>query len=339
QLIGRDKLDCVPPALRRTVEASDREAWSAGGLIVRAQGDARDGLRILTYKHVIRDAAGERWLVAASLDIAELDRTLEELAALSGALESEVRQRTDELETALEQAKAADRAKSEFLATMSHELRTPLNAILGFGQILATGVAPDRSAEYGEMISRAGGHLTALINDILDYARMETGRLTLEFERFSPVEMLREVVSLMEDEAAAKGVALKADDHGPDAVALLSDPRRVRQVLLNLVSNAVKFTDEGSVAVRCAVIRKDAGVIGVEFSVSDTGRGIDADAGERIFDPFNDVHDRVHSATPGTGLGLAISRRLAELMGGSIQYASERGAGSTFTFTFEGDAC
>jgi len=207
-LIGKRKLDVVPAAIRDTVRSSDCEAWSRGEMVMTSQNDYMRGLRYLTYKHVIEDVDGERLLISNSLDVTELERAREELAALSAALESQVRVRTAELEGALSQAKAADRAKSEFLATMSHELRTPLNAVLGFGQLLSAGVSPAKSAEYGGLITRAGGHLTAVIQDILDYTQVEAGRLALRNAPFSPGATLREVARLIEPDAAAKGLDL-----------------------------------------------------------------------------------------------------------------------------------
>ncbi|MBS2040825.1 response regulator [bacterium] len=229
----------------------------------------------------------------------------------------------EELATARDAAEVANRAKSTFLTTMSHELRTPLNGILGFAQILLG----DRSMSVAQRegvatIQRSGEHLLTLINDILDLAKVESGKLDLQPEVFELMPMLNSLVELLAVRARAKGLALQFEARDlPERV--VGDPRRLRQVLLNLLGNAIKFTDQG--LVRLTVTR------GLCFRVEDTGPGISAADQERLFQPFSQFGSAQKQAE-GTGLGLSISRRLVELMGGRLQAQSVPGQGSCFTF-------
>ncbi|MFT5684221.1 MAG: signal transduction histidine kinase/DNA-binding NarL/FixJ family response regulator, partial [Myxococcota bacterium] len=251
-----------------------------------------------------------------------------ENAALINNLEDKVEQRTVALYEAQQRAEVASRAKSEFLANMSHELRTPLNAIMGYAQILQRSSSLSTSQRDGlQTIYESGTHLLSLINDVLDTARIESGRLELVTGEVVLPQLVAKIVQLLELRARRKGLRLilRVDPMLPEMVE--ADEKRLRQVLLNLVGNAVKFTTQGEVVLE--VRRSDAGR--VRFQVRDTGPGIEEDSLTRIFLPFEQAGDP-GSRSEGSGLGLAISQQFVQLMGGSIQARSTPGQGSTFWF-------
>jgi signal transduction histidine kinase len=213
---------------------------------------------------------------------------------------------------------------------MSHELRTPLNAILGYTELIADGIygdVPQRITEVLERVQASGQHLLGLINAVLDLAKIEAGQLTLELQAYSPREVVHTVVSATASLAAAKGLALRVAAPA-DLPAGRGDERRLSQVLLNLVGNAIKFTAAGEVCVRAAVADGDLLV-----SVADTGPGIEAAQQGRIFEEFQQADGTSTRHQGGTGLGLAIARRIVELHGGRIWVESAPGQGATFSFT------
>ncbi|MCK6490626.1 MAG: ATP-binding protein [Planctomycetes bacterium] len=266
----------------------------------------------------------------------------DEIAALAGAInrslaalgraQDELRARSSELASARERAEAANRAKSAFLATMSHELRTPLNGVLGMAELLLGGETDAERRSRLEVIRASGEDLLELINDVLDLSKVEAERLELEQVRLHPWEIAERVLDLLAPRAHAKGVELAFIPGDGLPHALAGDSQRFRQVLTNLVGNAVKFTERGEVTVWADAEAAGAEVI-LRVAVSDTGPGMSAAVRDRLFQPFVQGDAGTARTYGGTGLGLAISRRLVELMGGTIEVDSEPGRGSTFAFT------
>lgn len=238
------------------------------------------------------------------------------------------RQTQEELVRAKEAAEAASRAKTDFLAMISHEIRTPLNGVIGFTYLLLDGTLPPEQNRFVETIRQSAEALLAIINDILDFSKIEAGKLQLVGEHFSVGDTVAAVAELLAPRAEEKGLEL-ALEIGPELPpTMLGDSARVRQVLMNLVGNALKFTDDGHVLI-------EAGIVGsmVRLAVSDTGPGIPTDKHALLFQRFSQVESASTRRHGGTGLGLAISRQLVELMGGQIGFESEPGRGSTFWFT------
>ncbi|MBS1228427.1 MAG: hypothetical protein H6R17_1704 [Proteobacteria bacterium] len=243
------------------------------------------------------------------------------------------RQQTEQmLRQAKDAAETASLAKSSFLANMSHEIRTPMNAIIGLTHLLRRSQPMPQQAERLAKIETAGNHLLSIINDILDISKIEAGKLQLEHTNFSLNAVLDHVRSLISDQAQAKGLAIEID---PDGVPiwLRGDPTRLRQALFNYTSNAIKFTEHGSIALRALLLAENGDEIVVRFEVADTGIGISAEQAAGLFKVFEQADASTTRKFGGTGLGLAITRHLAQLMGGEAGVDSEPGKGSTFWFT------
>ena len=238
----------------------------------------------------------------------------------------------DELIRAREMADMANRSKTEFLTNMSHEIRTPLTSILGYADLLSNdNVSVEEIAEGVETIRNAGSHLLTIINDVLDLSKIEAGKMTVHCIPFSPVQLIREVLSVLQPAAQAKGIRLNARTVGPIPQNVVSDPVRVRQILMNLVGNGVKFTTKGhvTVAVQFVSASENRGSRLV-IDVTDTGIGMTQSQCAGLFEPFMQADASTSRQFGGTGLGLAICRRMAALLDGDIVVQSERGAGSTF---------
>ena len=234
---------------------------------------------------------------------------------------------------ALSQAKAANQAKGAFLANMSHEIRTPLNGVLGFLHLLGESPLTAQQRDYLDKASLSARDLLGLINDLLDYSKLEAHRVKLEHIPFALGEVLEALCAALAGKARDKGLAFGVDLEPGLPTALQGDPLRLGQVLRNLASNAIKFTAQGEVRIRVSSRPAPEGQAALAFTVADTGIGMTAEDMADLFQPFAQADDSTTRRFGGTGLGLAICRRLAELMGGAISVESRPGAGSAFTFT------
>jgi len=260
----------------------------------------------------------------------ELWETNQQLAAMNEALEVRVAERTAEYEKATEDAMESSRAKSRFLANMSHELRTPLTAILGYTDVLLCG-GGDAEAKRSQLetIHRNGEHLLGLINDILDMTKIEVGKMSVEHVKMDPVALIESVREMMEHYAGESGIDLGVEYLGEIPRVIFSDPMRVRQVLINLVGNAVKFTERGWVRIRVSFDADDGRLC---IAVADSGIGMDGGQVEKVFGSFTQADASTVRRFGGTGLGLHIAKRLAGLLDGDLEVESELGKGSVFTF-------
>jgi signal transduction histidine kinase len=252
-------------------------------------------------------------------------------ARVQSALRSYRLQR--ELLAAKSEAEAASRSKSDFLANVSHEIRTPMTAILGYAELLGESLLDPADVQAVGAIRRNGRHLLEVIDDILDIVRIEAGRLEIESSQASPIEIAQEVLQMLRIRAQEKDLDLVVEIDGPVPKSIPTDSRRLRQILLNLVVNAIKFTERGRIRIGLAMAAAHTGQAALEFEISDTGIGIEPTMIERVFEPFAQGDSSLTRAHGGAGLGLAICRSLAAALGGGLRVRSQPGKGSTFTLS------
>jgi len=248
-------------------------------------------------------------------------------------LEHQVGVRTAQLEKAKNAAEAASRAKSAFLATMSHEIRTPMNGVLGMTEMLLGTQLNDTQRDFTRLVKSSGEHLLVIINDILDFSKIEAGKLSVEYINFNLWDLLDDIHTVYTPQAQARQLGLDFDIANDIPVAICGDPNRLRQIIANLLGNAIKFTDTGRILVTVRVASENTQAVGLRFEVIDTGIGVSSEARARIFDAFSQADDSTTRKYGGTGLGLAISKQLVELMGGEIGVDSGGTQGSVFWFT------
>ena len=248
---------------------------------------------------------------------------------------TERKQLQSNLVRAHDEALAASRLKSEFLATVSHEIRTPINGIVGMAEILLETPLDAEQNEMGQLIKSSADNLVVIINDILDFAKIEAGKFRIVAANFELRALVEETMALLAPRAAGKQLALRREFDAAPGVPLLGDAGRIRQVFTNLLGNAIKFTESGAITVAVREATTRAGRVAVRVEVRDSGIGIPAGAGAKLFHPFTQIDGSITRKYGGSGLGLAISRQLVELMGGKIGYESELGRGSIFWFELE----
>jgi len=284
--------------------------------------------KVLYNAGIFRNANGEvLGVLAAARDVTERLRLDEEMHRYQDRLEAEVQQRTADLVLARNAAEAANQAKSAFLANMSHELRTPLNAVLGFSNMMRKDpLLPERHRQNLDIINRSGEHLLTLINDVLDMAKIEAGRVQLQHLPFDLGALVRDVTDMMQIRAQEKGLQLLIDQDSEFPRYIVGDEARLRQVLINLLGNAVKFTEQGGVSIRLGTRENHLSHLVIE--IEDSGLGIAPQDQESIFQPFTQIGEQ--SSNKGTGLGLSITRQFVQLMGGAITLHSTLGVGSVF---------
>jgi len=315
-------------SLRRALQHG--ETWSGEFHNLRKDGSENIQAAIITP---LREPDGQiRHYVAVQEDVTEKKRLAAELERYRHHLEEQVAQRTRELAEAKSVAEKASQAKSAFLANMSHEIRTPLNAIGGMAHLIRRGGLPPDQLERLDKLEAASHHLLETINTVLDLSKIEAGKLILEEIPFNPGSLLENVRSMLAEKAESKKLIFGIE-RTPLPERLLGDPTRLQQCLLNYASNAIKFTEQGSITLRADVIDHGAGQVLLRFAVVDSGIGIPVEAQSRLFSAFEQADNSTNRRFGGTGLGLAITAKIAEAMGGSVGLESAPGKGSTFWFS------
>ncbi|WP_127025840.1 ATP-binding protein [Rheinheimera mangrovi] len=280
---------------------------------------------------VPKNSGSEPSVAALVRDITEARLNQKKIVAVNESLEKQVAERTKELELATEQALAANKTKSAFVANISHEIRTPLNGIGGMLELLARENLTDKQQSYLTMAKGSVSTLTVLINDLLDLSKIESGKLDIEYAEFNLIEMASSVMATMTHKAQEKGLSLYLDSTAVRYEHLISDAYRLKQVLINLIGNAIKFTEQGYVSlVISSTLLNDKAQIQVE--ITDTGIGISPEQKEKLFRPFTQANSSIAKTFGGTGLGLSICKQLVHLLGGEIKVSSQPGQGSTFSF-------
>ncbi|MGE5384305.1 MAG: PAS domain S-box protein [Betaproteobacteria bacterium] len=338
EIVGRTPFDLMPNDEARRVKAvlqqiaDRREAFrDLENTNLHRDGSLRN---VLTSGAPMFDGAGNfRGYRGIDKDITDKKRINEELERHRYHLAELVAERTAQLTEANLKAEAASRAKSAFLANMSHEIRTPMNAIIGLAHLLRQGQVSVEQEGRLRRITDAANHLLALLNDILDFSKIEAGRLVLENRDFTLDELLDNVFSLMEERARSKNLDFKIEIAEGMPAVLRGDATRVRQGLLNYLSNAVKFTHQGGIILRVRPIERKDGEALIRFEVEDTGIGIPPEQQSELFEAFEQADSSTTRKFGGTGLGLSITRNLARLMGGEAGLSSSFGVGSLFWFT------
>jgi len=320
--VGKTEAECFPGEFGRIAAADGRAILDTGHPIIAKcdEWHAADGTEV-------------RWYSSTRVPVlSPVDHSIQALVGISRDVTKQ-KQIENHLRVAKEMAEETVRAKQEFLARTSHEIRTPLNSILGMGELLSATDLSDRQKQYIGIFRSNGEALMRLLSDLLDLSRSDLRELRLAAADFDPRAAVRSVIDSLEKSAAVKGVGVGFDFGENIPPRLVGDPERLKQILANLVSNALKFTPQGGILVNMKCAAADPESVLLEFAVEDTGIGIPAEKLDRIFEPFTHAERFETSAYRGSGLGLTICRQLVQQMGGNIWVESVPGAGSTFRFT------
>jgi signal transduction histidine kinase len=328
-------LDTVAPSDRENVARAIETVFREGYYAVELLALTADGSTIPYYcMGALMKVDGKRYIIGVGIDITERKRDEDELNQYRVHLEEMVKARTAELSAANEKLKELDKLKSMFIASMSHELRTPLNSIIGFTGMTLQGLSGGLNDEQKDNLTRAyhsAKHLLNLITDVIDISKIEAGRIEAFPEDFPLKDMIDEAVATVEPQLKSKGLALDIDV--PADVHVMTDRRRLLQCLINFLSNAVKYTEKGGIAI---ATQWTAGHVLV--SVSDTGIGVAEKDIPRLFEPFERLETHLRVKTGGTGLGLYLTKKLAtDVLRGDLSIKSREGQGSTFTITIPRD--
>lgn len=339
EVAGRKMVDLLPDSSDRDTlvnyvdEIDDGEYRRAIEIQCRAKSGKPVMVSTAASKITLADGGSDEGIAVIMRDIAEQKAARDALARLNEELESKVQLRTAELSAAMEREKQANEAKSRFLANMSHEIRTPMNGVFGMLSLIRRDPLSERQIQQLQMAEESIRSLTGLINDILDVSKIEAGRLEIDRADFDLLTLISGCASTFAVGMYSRGVELVVDDSAVEQRWVCGDANRLRQILNNLLGNALKFTDRGQVKVVAGTDRASDGRVCFHCAVTDTGRGIARDRLQTLFHPFEQESSTTFRDYGGTGLGLSISRQLCELMGGEISADSQPGRGSTFSFS------
>jgi PAS domain S-box-containing protein len=328
QLIGHESSDLVGRSFVSFLHPSDRTTFQLYFAAVTA-GDNQN--QRIEFRIENRNGSW-RWYSTTLSTMKDSQGQPNEFVGIAEDI-TDRKKAEEDLRKAKEAAEAAAMAKTQFLTNMTHEIRTPITAILGFAEILLESIERPEDVVAANTIKRNGEYLLRIINDILDLSTIETGSFVTEQAKCSPFELINDVVSMMKVRSDSKGLPLLLEFNGPIPQTIRTDPIRMRQILINMIGNAIKFTEEGHICIRVQLAENDQNKSLLECKIIDTGIGMTEDQINRLFEPFTQGDTTTSRKYVGMGLGLALSKRMAGMLGGNITFSSEQGKGSTFVLT------